>query len=88
MSNIDNLRRKVLDIQQKIKENNQAMDESRRLKNTTAVCGTYSNGTVKISGAEYDAVLASRDINLVDGCIVYCLPTAGGKMSIIGGGVV
>ena len=88
MSNIDNLRRKILGIQNQIQQEEIKIRQANQKKNTTARMGRYSGGKVTINGNEYDCYLASRDIVLVDGCTVYCLPTASGNMSIIGGGVV
>ena len=88
MSNIDNLRSKIIGIRNQIRQEEMKIQQANKKKNTTASMGTYSGGKVTINGNEYDCYLASRDIVLVDGCTVYCLPTASGNMSIIGGGVV
>ena len=56
--------------------------------NTTAAIGTFNAArqTVNIGGEEYACATASHDLNLIDGCPVYCLPSGGGAV-IVGGGV-
>ena len=83
---INSLVRKVQQINRIVAYNEELLEEKRRLTNTTAKYGTYSGGNVLIDGTSYDAVCASKDIILVDGCSVYCLPSENGYV-IIGGSV-
>lgn len=83
---ISSLVRKVQQINDVVAYNKKLLEEKKRLTNTTAKYGTYSRGKVFIDGTRYDAVCASKDIILVDGCSVFCLPSENGYV-IIGGGV-
>lgn len=83
---ISSLVRKVQQINRVVEYNKKLLEEKRKLTNTTAKYGIYSGGNVLIDGTSYDAVCASKDIILVDGCGVYCLPSKNGYV-IIGGGV-
>ena len=56
------------------------------MKNTTAKQGIYYNGKVVINDKLYNCSLASKDIILKNGVLVYCLPTSTG-VAIIGGGI-
>ena len=86
MSSLNYLNNKVHRIKNVIQQNNLKMQRIKSMKNTTAKQGIYYNGKVVINDKLYKCSLASKDIILKNGVLVYCLPTSTG-VAIIGGGL-
>lgn len=86
MSSLNDLNNKVYRIKISIEQNNLKMKRIKSMKNTTAKQGIYYNGRVVINNELYNCSLASKDIILKNGVLVYCLPTSTG-VAIIGGGI-
>ena len=86
MSSLNDLNNKVHRIKNVIQQNNLKMQRIKSMKNTTAKPGIYYNGKVVINDELYNCSLASKDIILKNGVLVYCLPTPSG-VAIIGGGI-
>ena len=86
MSSLNDLNNKVHRIKNVIQQNNLKMQRIKSMKNTTAKPGIYYNGKVVINDELYNCSLASKDIILKNGVLVYCLPTLSG-VAIIGGGI-
>ena len=86
MSSLNYLNNKVHRIKNVIQQNNLKMQRIKSMKNTTAKQGIYYNGKVVINDKLYKCSLASKDIILKNGVLVYCLPTSTG-VAIIGGGI-
>lgn len=86
MSSLNYLNNKVHRIKNVIQQNNLKMQRIKSMKNTTAKQGIYYNGKVVINDKLYNCSLASKDIILKNGVLVYCLPTSTG-VAIIGGGI-
>ena len=86
MSSLNYLNNKVHRIKNVIQQNNLKMQRIKSMKNTTAKQGIYYNGKVVINDALYNCSLASKDIILKNGVLVYCLPSPTGVV-IIGRGI-
>lgn len=86
MSSLNYLNNKVHRIKNVIQQNNLKMQRIKSMKNTTARQGIYYNGKVVINNELYNCSLASKDIILKNGVLVYCLPSPTG-VAIIGGGM-
>lgn len=86
MSSLNYLNNKVHRIKNVIQQNNLKMQRIKSMKNTTAKQGIYYNGKVVINDELYNCSLASKDIILKNGVLVYCLPSPTG-VAIIGGGI-
>lgn len=86
MSSLNDLNNEVHRIRILIEQNNVKMKRIKSMKNTTAKQGIYYNGKVVINDKLYKCSLASKDIILKNGVLVYCLPTLSG-VAIIGGGI-
>ena len=86
MSSLNYLNNKVHRIKNVIQQNNLKMQRIKSMKNTTAKQGIYYNGKVVINDELYNCSLASKDIILKNGVLVYCLPSPTG-VAIIGGGL-
>lgn len=86
MSSLNDLNNQVYRIRIAIEQNNLKMKQIKSMKNTTAKQGIYHNGKVVINDKLYKCSLASKDIILKNGVLVYCLPTSTG-VAIIGGGL-
>ena len=86
MSSLNYLNNKVHRIKNVIQQNNLKMQRIKSMKNTTAKQGIYYNGKVVINDKLYNCSLASKDIILKNGVLVYCLPSPTGVV-IIGGGI-
>lgn len=87
MDEVSKLAEKVRRLQKYYADAERAKKEA---KETTlfATQGIYRNGAVEINGKTYSYSLASKQIRLVNGFPVYCLPSLGDKnrMVIVGGG--
>ncbi len=87
MSALNMLTQKVENIKNAMAIVQARAEEVARMKNTTAICATYSGGKVEVEGVSYPCARASRDIILQDGCMVYVLPAGKSGYVIVGGGV-
>ena len=86
MSSLNYSNNKVHRIKNVIQQNYLKRQRTKSMKNTTAKQGIYYNEKVVINDKLYNCSLASKDIILKNGVLVYCLPTSTG-VAIIGGGI-